>query len=152
MCKFLTRLFKRKKEEVYDVVDHIQITKFGFSNIELQVIDEINDFRLRGGLQRLQINFSLSSVALSHSLYMEMNSDVSHSLFPDRMKLIKHSLKKEYVGECVGFGFGTASGFVSGWIESEEHRKIIESPKAKEIGIAIIRKDFRNYATLILTD
>ncbi len=136
------------EESIY--FDRIPETKVIYSQIEMEILVLVNDYRVKKSMNELvTLNF-ISSVALTHTLYMVNRGVVSHDNFPERYQnLILYASAKE-VGENVAYGHGTAAGVVRGWTTSKKHIVLMEEPDYTHFGISVEpNREKRNYFTLI---
>ena len=107
------------EEVIYDSsVDYIQM--------ETQIHDQINQYRLSQGLEALEPVGLIATTASSHNIHMIATGEVCHHGFGSREKQLGTGLGAIVVAENVGYGFQTAQGVVQAWIKSEEHKKNIE--------------------------
>ena len=130
--------------------DRIPETKVEYSQIEMEVLVLVNDYRVKKSMDELvTLNF-ISSVALTHTIYMVDRGVVSHDNFPERYhNLILYASAKE-VGENVAYGYGTAAGVVKGWTSSKKHTVLMKEPDYTHFGISVEKNsEGRNYFTLI---
>lgn len=129
-----------------------------FNNeFEMKVLELINIERTKNGLQALQIDENLSSVARNHSIDMYERSFFSHTnpdgLSPfDRMN--KHGISYRYAAENIAIGQSSPEQVVNSWMNSEGHRKNILNPDFNKIGIGYYRSDknYVHYWTQCFTD
>ncbi len=121
-----------------------------YSSMETQIIQLINTHRISLNLHALSPLDIITNESSKHTDYMIENGEISHYNFKKRAdKLIKNA-KATFVGENVAYGYSTAKGVVSGWLNSEAHRFTIENPKYTNIGISIKKnKKDRNFFTNI---
>lgn len=136
------------EEPIY--FDRIPETKVDYSQIEMEILVLVNDYRVKKSIDELvTLNF-ISSVALTHSLYMVGKGAVSHDNYPERYQNLIRYASAERVGENVAYGHGTASGVVRGWTTSKKHIVLMEEPDYTHFGISVEKNsDGRNYFTLI---
>ncbi len=124
-----------------------------YSNLETEVLTMINDHRNSINLNPLQVSDMVSAVAQIHTEYMITTSEVSHDFFLRRVSLLKNNPGALTTSENVAFGFATSGGVVRGWLNSDEHRAIIETSSFTHFGISIDRDDEgRNYFTHIFIE
>ncbi|MBG7630801.1 MAG: CAP domain-containing protein [Bacteroidetes bacterium] len=124
--------------------------KEGYSKIEIQILDFINDYRVTRNLQPLNRLNSISSVALSHTKYMIGTGMVSHDKFSERSDFLMINENAQSVGENVAYGHGTAKDVVNAWIKSDSHRAVIENENYTEFGISVEKSsEGRNFFTQI---
>ncbi len=121
-----------------------------YSEIELEILDLVNDYRMLKGLTSLEKMNVISSVAESHTSYMAETGIVSHDNFSERHQELVNRADAKNVGENVGFGFSSANGVVDAWIRSDAHRAIIEKANYTHFGISTEQNtEGRNYFTQI---
>lgn len=119
-----------------------------YSNLELDIITVVNQYRKKIGLNELSKLDIASSVAESHTSYMISQGKISHDNFNQRAAELKESAKAITVGENVAFGYKTAEDVLKGWLNSPSHRKQIESRRYTHIGISTkADSKGRNYFT-----
>ena len=124
--------------------------KFNYSQIEIYILLLINDYRKSLGLNFLERVDSISSVAQTHSNYMASIGEANHDNFPDRVKIIKEVEMAETISENVAFGFNSAKGVFTAWVNSEEHRANMIMENLTHFGIAVkTDTSNRNYFTNI---
>ena len=121
-----------------------------YSDIELEILDLVNNYRMSKGFTSLEKMNVISSVADLHTSYMAETGIVSHDNFSKRHQQLVNSADAKNVGENVGFGFSSAKGIVDAWIRSEAHRSIIEKATYTHFGISTEQNiEGRNYFTQI---
>jgi len=129
----------------FNEIEEVQIT---YSQMELEILDLVNNHRISLGLNSLESLNIISSVALSHSEYMVEIDQVNHDNFPERQENLALKADAKSVGENVAYGFNSSSGVVNAWLNSVEHRAIIENENYTHFGIAIEKNnEGRNYFT-----
>lgn len=131
-------------------MEAIDVSKISYSQLESDILDLVNAHREEKGLTKLQKLDIISGVAQNHTDYMIENGTVSHDNFTQRVQQLKENANAQKVGENVAYGYGTASGVVNGWLNSDGHREIIESEEYTHFGIATdANNENRNYFTQI---
>lgn len=121
-----------------------------YTTLETDIINLINEHRITLGLSTLNELNIISSVADSHTNYMIQEKQISHDYFNDRSNYLKHYTNAITVAENVGFGYNSAQGVVTGWLNSTAHKNIIENPSYTHVGISTAKNsDKRNYFTQI---
>ena len=85
-------------------------TKVEYSEIELEILDLVNDYRVSKGLESLEKMNFISSVAEGHTYYMAETGKVNHDNFSERHEKLVSNANAKIVGENVGYGFTTAEG------------------------------------------
>ena len=116
--------------------EKISETKYEYTDIELEILDLVNDYRSSKGLNTLIKLDIISSVALSHTNYMVETGEVNHDNFPQRNENLIINAGAKSVGENVAYGYSSAKGVVYAWIKSDGHRAIIENEKYTHFGIS----------------
>lgn len=123
------------------------------SSLELEILDLVNDHRASINLPKLTQLSIVSNVADTHTTYMIETGEVSHANFNQRVALLTTNANAKNVAENVAYGFNSAQGVVTGWLNSEAHKEIIESPTFSHFGISIEKNDSgRNYFTQIFIE
>lgn len=148
---FATLLFSCAKED--DPVDYIkngENVQVTYAPIESEVLNLINAHRIGLGLKALQTLNIVSNVAGSHTTYMIQVGQVNHDNFDKRVQTLMNEASAITVGENVAYGYRTADHVVQGWLNSDEHRKIIEKSDFTHFGISMkTSADNINYFTTI---
>ncbi|MBN1564128.1 MAG: CAP domain-containing protein [Anaerolineae bacterium] len=122
---------------------------------ETEIVRLVNEARTAAGLQEVQINPVLTSVAQGHSNDMAQNSFLDHagsdgSRPADRVQAAGYDFRA--VGENVLYQFQIDSNqaFTSWW-NSQGHRENMMNPLFTEIGVAYTSgSDGRIYYTMVL--
>ena len=111
-----------------DNVDEIELSLITPETkaIETQVLEIINDHRLSLGLKTLSDMTVVKSVAFSHTDYMVVNNEVSHTNFYKRSDYLKANAGALRVSENVAYGYSSAQSVVNAWLKSDAHRAVIE--------------------------
>ena len=124
------------------------VEKTQYSTIELEILDLVNAHRQNMGLKTLTSLDVVSSVAEGHTNYMIEIGQISHDNFAKRSEALIKNANAKAVGENVAYGYGSAEAVVNGWLNSEGHRKVIESTKYTHFGISTeCNSEGRNYFT-----
>lgn len=97
-----------------------------YLQMETEIHEQINKYRLSQGLAALEPVGLIASQAGDHNSHMIANKEVCHHGFGHREKQLEDGLGAQVVAENVGYGFQTAQGVVQAWIKSEAHKKNIE--------------------------
>lgn len=140
-----------ENDEIDGLYNIIEVsTKMNYSELELEILNFVNNHRLSIGLNSLERIDFISSVALSHSNYMASSGKASHENFPARVEQLKVVEMAEIVSENIAFGFNSAKGVFSAWLNSDEHKENIEKVDLTHFGIAVVTDNSnRNYITNI---
>ena len=147
-------LFSCSPEEdgVYfnDTVEVVNTSNVTYSSIESQILDLINAHRSSIGLNTLTKLDIISGVADGHTNYMIDKGEVNHDNFSQRSQNLMDNTGAKSVGENVAYGFNSAQGVVNGWLNSPEHKAIIENSTYTHFGISTdANQEQRNYFTQI---
>jgi len=134
-------------DECYETIKEIKVE---YTEIERESVDLINAYRLSQGKSTLQMFDPASNVAGTHTDYMIGQSKTSHDNFPDRYSILSENYGAKSVGENVGYGYNSADGVVSAYLNSESHLHIIEKSQYTHIGVSVKPcSKGRNYFTHI---
>lgn len=90
--------------------------------IEIEILEMINDYRIENGLKTLRQNTVVKSVAFTHTDYMIETNDISHQGFYERRTILMQHERAEEVSENVGYGYNSARAVVDAWIASPGHQ------------------------------
>ncbi|MFD2907737.1 CAP domain-containing protein [Flavobacterium ardleyense] len=93
---------------------------------ELELLDEVNSYRVSVGLIPLQIIEHISHVSSQHNDYMIAVKNANHDGFSERKSNLKQVLCAVRVGENVAYGFNTSKATVSAWTTSPSHKANLE--------------------------
>lgn len=122
---------------------------YSYTNIELDIIAEVNAYRESLGLNALQPIGDISLTAEDHSEYMATQGQVSHDNFGQRYSDLVNAIGAKAVSENVAYGYHSAEAVVKAWINSEAHKKNIIDNHT-HMGISVIADDEgKNYFTHI---
>ena len=94
--------------------------------IEVEILELINNHRLSLGLSTLSDMTLVKQVAYSHTDYMVVNNEVSHTNFYKRSDYLKANAGAIKVSENVAYGYSSAESVVKAWLKSDGHRANIE--------------------------
>jgi uncharacterized protein YkwD len=147
-------LFSCSAEEdgVYfnDTVEVVNTSDISYSSIESEILDLVNAHRSSIGLDTLSRMDIISGVADGHTNYMIEVGEVNHDNFSQRSQNLMDNAGAVSVGENVAYGFNTAQGVLNAWLNSPEHKAIIENPEYTHFGISTnANQENRNYFTQI---
>ncbi len=133
-----------------ETIEVTNSAKVSYSDIESDILALVNDHRRNLNLSQLSTLNIISNVADGHTTYMINAGKVSHDNFPQRAQSLIDNADAKSVAENVAYGYGTAQGVLNGWLNSEEHKKIIENPDYTHFGISTdSNSEGRNYFTHI---
>jgi len=121
-----------------------------YTEIESDILNLLNEHRDSLGLNPVSPLDIISSESSNHTDYMIENEEISHKNFDRRAAYLIENANAISVGENVAYGYSTAKGVVTGWLNSESHRLTIENPNYTNVGISIkTNTEKRNYFTNI---
>ncbi|MDX1829396.1 MAG: CAP domain-containing protein [Lutibacter sp.] len=119
-----------------------------YSKIENDILDLVNAHRTSLGLSTLSKLDVVSGVADGHTEYMIETGTISHDNFDERAQELMDNAGAKSVAENVAYGYTTAESVVNGWLNSPEHKAIIENPNFTHFGISTeANNDGRNFFT-----
>jgi uncharacterized protein YkwD len=107
-----------------------------YSEIDLEILNLVNDFRNSIDLNSLEKMNIISSVAETHTDYMVQTGLVNHDFFLERQESLMKSVQAISVAENVAYGYKTAQDVVNAWLKSDLHREVIENPRFTHFGIS----------------
>lgn len=94
--------------------------------IEIEIMELINAYRINEGLIPLNDHNTVKAVAFTHTDYMRAVNNVSHDNFFQRKQSLQANANANIVSENVAYGFNSAQSVVNAWINSPNHRDTIE--------------------------
>jgi len=116
--------------------------------IELkELVNLVNQHRTSIGESTMKSNTMLNQAAQRHSCYMATYKIMSHTGGPDApdrtlvSRIEKTGYKYSAAGENVAMGQSTAQRVMTAWLNSEGHRRNIESKDFDEIGVGLRSSD-----------
>ncbi|MFO7719794.1 MAG: CAP domain-containing protein [Gillisia sp.] len=125
------------------------VDAFAYSQIELDILTAVNDYRKSKGLKILKRVDEITVQAESHTVYMVEKNVVNHDNFNVRFANLVEEIGARAVSENVGFGYSTANAVVRAWIESEGHLANIEGDFT-HFGVSVEKdENEKNYFTNI---
>ena len=146
-----TILFSCSKEDdgiYYNENSEVVNKTATYSVIDTEIMSLVNEYRQSKGLSTLSKLDIISNVAEGHTSYMVETGSVNHNNFNERAQNLMDNAGAKSVGENVAYGYNTAQGVVNGWLNSDTHRKIIESTSYTHFGISTESDaEGRNYFT-----
>ncbi|MGJ8550067.1 CAP domain-containing protein [Winogradskyella wichelsiae] len=89
--------------------------------IEIEIMELINAYRINKGLSILQHHSTVKAVASTHTDYMIEVNNVSHDNFFLRKESLQANADANVVSENVAYGFNSAESVVNAWIASPSH-------------------------------
>ena len=127
-----------------------KVLVYDYTVLELEILKMINEYRVSKGLNALGVINHISYVASVHGRAMIANKTLSHQFFDERINNIATILNASSVGENLAFNFSSAEVVVKLWVESPEHKAIIEGDFT-HFGISVLLspEEKKNYCTNI---
>ncbi|UOK41814.1 MULTISPECIES: CAP domain-containing protein [Flavobacterium] len=107
--------------------NYVTNNDYTYSQIELDVADLINEYRVSKGLNSLELINHISNVSEEHDEYMISINTLTHDLFAERKENLKVTLGAVAVGENLAYNYPTAKTVVDAWINSPAHKANMES-------------------------
>ncbi|MBC7523408.1 MAG: CAP domain-containing protein [Flavobacterium sp.] len=117
-------------------VDETLITKYNYSQDELQLAQLINQYRVSQGKNPLEIVNHISYKSEEHNQYMIDNNVVNHDYFEERSNNIIAVLGAVKVGENIAYNFSTPNSALYAWLQSPGHKANLDGDYT-HFGIAI---------------
>jgi uncharacterized protein YkwD len=99
---------------------------------EQELLNYINQYRVKKGLTPLSSDMNLRKEAKNHSQYMDKNSALNHADFNDRFRQSKRSL----CVENVGWNYTTPESQFKAWKNSQDHNKNMLNKRTRRAGIS----------------
>ncbi len=118
------------------------------TSYEQEVIDLVNDIRVKNGLPALKANWELSRVARYKSQDMADRSYFSHTspTYGSPFQMMKaFGITYRSAGENIAMGYKTPQAVVDGWMNSSGHRANILNASFTQIGVGYVAEG--NYWT-----
>ncbi|MDO1500798.1 CAP domain-containing protein [Winogradskyella maritima] len=94
--------------------------------IEIEILELINEYRIQNGMNALGNHGTVKAVAYTHTDYMIEVDDVSHDNFYQRKLSLQQNADAQVVSENVAYGFSSAESVVNAWLNSPGHKDNIE--------------------------
>ena len=129
------KIVNKKSDSNVSVIVNDQ-QEYLHNELELDLINKVNDYRISKGLNKLEIINHISFIASEHNEYMISIDKVTHDGFDKRSENIKNVLNAIRVGENIAFGFSSNESTLKSWINSNSHRVNLEG-NYTHMGISI---------------
>ena len=94
--------------------------------LNLELLDEVNAYRVSVGLNPLQIIEHISYKSSEHNDYMLATHTVTHEGFEERKSNLQEVLGAYRVGENVAYAYSSAQSTVNAWVNSPSHKANLE--------------------------
>ncbi|MFT5102374.1 MAG: hypothetical protein ACI86C_000013 [Candidatus Latescibacterota bacterium] len=130
--------------EVNYTID-LDLTKKTDWDMANEILILINDHRTSIGVDEILLDETYASAyAVGHTDYMIDTKQVNHDNFSERQAGLE-SRGAKAVGENVAYGYTTAEGVVSAWLNSPGHRQTIEEDYYTHTGFGIFQSEENRY-------
>lgn len=120
---------------------NIPVLDAAVASYEQQVIDLVNEIRVRNGLKELRHNWELSRVARYKSQDMHDNRYFAHTspVYGSPFTMIRNfGISCRTSGENIAKGYATPEAVVNGWMNSSGHRANILNASFTQIGVGYV--------------
>jgi len=94
--------------------------------IEIEIMELINAYRINEGLNPLEDHSTVKAVARTHTDYMVEVANVSHDNFFQRKQSLQSNAEASDVTENVAYGYSSAESVVQAWLNSPSHKENLE--------------------------
>lgn len=122
---------------------------FSYTEIELEILANLNDHRQSLGLNTLSRVDEISLEAFEHNNNMIRSGTVSHANFQQRYLSLVEKIGAKAVSENIGHGYPTAEAVIQAWLSSDGHKSNIEG-NYTHVGISVVEdRDGVKYFTNI---
>ena len=111
--------------DLYNEIEAID-SKAEISDIELEVINAVNNYRVSQGLRTLEFSAIAYEYATEHNTYMIEEGKISHDNFNKRSSDLSVDANTDFVSENLGKDFYTADQILQAWINSPTHKAVME--------------------------
>lgn len=112
-------------EETADSTSAVIVENYAYSDLELETMKLINDYRVANGLKALEKINHISFKSEEHDYYMIDNKVVSHDGFTERASNIMKVLGAKTVGENIAYNYNSPQAAVTAWLNSPAHKENI---------------------------
>ena len=121
--------------------------RYEHTELELELLDLINSYRVQHGLNTLTIIEHISYKANEHNNFMIETNNINHEGFEERKYNLEQVLGAVRVGENIAFGYSSPQAALTAWIESDGHKANLDG-NYTHFGVSI-KKDLegRKYYT-----
>jgi uncharacterized protein YkwD len=133
LINFIKSLFNKKSELVYSY------TKRTNSQIEIELLDLINVYRIGLDLQILNPNELINDISYRNTQRM-LSSGFNHNGAVERFNEVRKVFNSIYEAEILAKDFTTAKSVLNGWIKSDSHNKQMTKPNINQVGISFENK------------
>jgi len=108
------------------VINDNQLHNYNSSNLETQLAELINAYRISQNKIPFQIVNHISFKSSEHNFYMIENNVVNHNGFEQRANNIIEVLGAVKVGENIGYNYSTPNAVLYAWLSSPDHKEKLD--------------------------
>lgn len=109
-------------EETYTPQEKNVVANYDYSDLEIQMAQIINDYRVSQGLNPLELINFVSVKSEEHNEYMIVNKVVNHDQFQQRAADIIEALGAVKVNENIAYNYQAPNGAMDAWLASPGHK------------------------------
>lgn len=136
-----------KDNDTEDLTPH----SYSHSDIELDLISKINNYRNSQGLTTLSIVEHVSYKCSEHNDYMISKNTASNDYFYQRSENIKKVCNSTKVSEVIAVNYQTNQSVLQAWINDVTCNEILLKSDSNRIGLSIRENsNQKKYYTVIL--
>lgn len=106
--------------------ERLLVTNYSYNELEIDLADQINNYRASIGLNRLELINHVSFKSEEHNEYMISNQVVNHDQFEERAHNIMEVVGAVKVNENIAYNYQAPSGALNAWLNSAGHKANIE--------------------------
>ena len=126
------------------------IMSYSYSTTELDLINNVNDYRTSHGFTTLQSVEHIGYLCSEHNQTMMQTEVIDHRDFESRIHNLKLTMNVTNVSELVAGNFSTNQSVMSAFLNDPLCKKILEEDRDR-IGVSVsVSPNGRKYYTLIL--
>ena len=115
-----------EEDQLYKAVSTATAKEAAVSDIEQDVMDAVNGYRVSIGLNALEFNAVAHRYANEHNGYMIAAGEISHDNFALRSSKLSSEVNADHVSENLGIEFTNAGDILEAWKNSPTHKKVME--------------------------
>lgn len=113
------------------------IMPYNYSTSEVNLIEQVNNYRVTNGLLPLQSVDHIGYLCSEHNQNMIQTEVVGHQNFEERINNLKLTMNATNVSELVGYNYSTNQSVITAFIAKPSCKKILDEPNRSRIGVAI---------------
>jgi len=127
------------------------IMPYNYSTSEVNLIEQVNNYRVANGLLPLQSIEHIGYLCSEHNQNMIQTGVIGHQNFEERIHNLRLTMNTINVSELIGYNYSTNQSVMASFIADASCKKILDEPNRSRIGVAItISPSGKKYYTLIL--